>query len=61
MLNSYFPLLIMEKSLYMVFRMKININVNVVPLWVRKMNFNIFNQLWKKKDVAINGQDSGEF
>lgn len=45
----------------MVFRMKININVNVVPLWVRKMNFNIFNQLWKKKDVAINGQGLGEF
>lgn len=41
----------------MVFRMKININV--VPLWVSKMNFNIFNQLWKKKDVEINGQDLG--
>lgn len=33
------------------------ININVVPLWVRKMNFNIFSQLWKKKDVAINGQE----
>lgn len=41
--------------------MKININVNVVPLWVCEMNFNIFNQLGKKEDVAISGQGLGEF
>lgn len=35
------------------------ININVVPLWVSKMNFNIFSQPWKKKDVEINGQDLG--
>lgn len=48
----------MEKiSFYTVFRM--NININTVLLWVIKMNFNNFSQLWKKKDVEINGQDLG--
>ena len=35
------------------------ININIVFLWDSKMNCNNVNQLWKKKDVEINGQDLG--
>lgn len=35
------------------------ININIVFLWGSKMNCNNFNQMWKKKDVEINGQDLG--
>lgn len=39
--------------------LRMKIHINVVPLWVSKINFNIFNPLWKKKYVEINGQDLG--
>ena len=35
------------------------ININIVLLWVSKMNFNNFSQLWKKNNIEIKGQDVG--
>lgn len=55
MLNSFSLLIMWKISFYTILRMKININI--VLLWVSKMNFNNFNQLWRRKDVGINGQD----
>lgn len=55
MLNSFFSFNNVENIF--LYNTQDEININIVLLWVSKMNFNNFNQLWRRKDVGINGHD----